>query len=57
MLSDLLSILRNVIWPAVVSVLLTTVAIITAIVAPDKDVLVLALSLGAITLAVLAQMA
>jgi len=47
--------LQSLIWPAVISAVLSILAILTALLAPDKGVLVLALGLSAIAWAGLAQ--
>ena len=48
-------ILESLIWPAVVSAFFGALAVLTALIAPDKGTLALALGLSAIAWAGLAQ--
>jgi len=47
--------LQSLIWPAVISAVLSILSILTALLTPDKGVLALALGLSAIAWAGLAQ--
>jgi len=47
--------LQSLIWPAVISVALSTLAILTALLAPDRGNLILALAVSAVAWACLAQ--
>ena len=47
--------LRSLIWPAVISAVLSILAVLTALLAPDKGTLALALGLSAVAWAALAQ--
>jgi len=51
----LLLLFQSLIWPAVISAVLTILAILTALIAPDKGTLALALGLSAVAWAGLAQ--
>jgi hypothetical protein len=55
MLDRLLLRLQALIWPAVISAVLSFIAVLVSLVAPDRGTLVLALGLSAITWACLAQ--
>jgi len=50
-----LLLLQSLIWPAVISAVLSILAILTALIAPDKGTLALALGLSAVAWAGLAQ--
>jgi hypothetical protein len=50
-----LLLLQSLIWPAVVSAVLSILAILTALLTPDKGTLALALGLSAVAWAGLAQ--
>jgi hypothetical protein len=54
-MSRFLLLLEGLIWPAVISAVLSILAILTALVAPDKGSLALALGLSAVAWAGLAQ--
>jgi hypothetical protein len=47
--------IQSLIWPAVVSAILSVLAVLTALLTPDKGTLALALGLSAIAWAGLAQ--
>jgi hypothetical protein len=47
--------LRSLIWPSVIAAGLSVLAVLIALLAPDKGTLVLALGLSAVTWALLAQ--
>lgn len=47
--------LQSLIWPAVISAVLSVLAVLTALLTPDKGTLVLALGLSAVAWACLAQ--
>jgi len=47
--------LQSLIWPAVISAVLSILAILTALITPDKGVLALSLGLSAVAWACLAQ--
>lgn len=51
---DLVSLLRDLVWPAVIAVLLGVATVTVALVAPDRLSLVLGLGLTAVTSALLA---
>jgi len=55
MLQNLRIMIRDLIWPAVISAGLSLLAVTVAIVSPDKSTLVLSLGLSAIAMACLAQ--
>ena len=50
-----LLLLQSLIWPAVISAVLSILAILTALLTPDKGTLALALGLSAVAWAGLAQ--
>jgi predicted anti-sigma-YlaC factor YlaD len=47
--------LQSLIWPSVIATALSVLTVLTALLAPDKGTLVLALGLSAVTWACLAQ--
>ena len=47
--------LQNLVWPAVLSAVLTGFTVLTGLLAPDRGNLILALGLSAIAMACLAQ--
>ena len=47
--------LQSLIWPAVISAVLSVLTVLTALLTPDKGTLVLALGLSAVSWAMLAQ--
>ena len=47
--------LQSLIWPAVISAVLSVLAVLTALLTPDKGTLALALGLSAVAWAALAQ--
>ncbi len=55
MLQNLRIMIRDLIWPAVISAGLSLLAVIVAVAYPDKGTLVLSLGLSAIAMACLAQ--
>jgi hypothetical protein len=51
----LLAILRNLVWPSILSILCIALAILLALVSPSSLPLILSLSSASIALAILAQ--
>jgi hypothetical protein len=56
-MNNLLARLRDLVWPAVVSAGCSILAVLVALVSPEKGSLVLALGLVAVSMAVLSQRA
>ena len=55
MLGRILLRLQNLIWPAVIAAVLSVIAVLVSLLAPDRGTLVLALGLSAVAWACLAQ--
>jgi len=56
-MSRLLTLMRNIVWPAVLSALFITLAVLLAVVNPAAITLPIVLAVSAVALALLAQQA